>query len=438
MDASKQPQQNSQVYTTVGSIYNPSAAPLQPPIRRGRPVKWPPHNDLSTTKSSLSGLPFTSLARSPSNTATTGNLLHYSPLQQNSERAVSPITTASDSFAKMSFTGSLSTHDAVGSQEARELDDDEDDADEVAETLKSMSVKTLTNLASYPNPQQKDAQKVLSRARPTANSLATLRGARSDPVSLSSLLQSDGANEYPTRPITRPMFDTILSKGPGAPQPLTAGPPRPSQVQVIGQRTNLEPTFYSTSTTTGTAWQCSIFSNAGSISIKAVLKESERRKITDTLTAEEAAKYYPKALPSDFDYLTKGLASNWHGDYPLDRFGQPKKGPMAPSPEDLEARSAKINELWYAGSDMMNKSIAQARRDKSRRDLERTIGIQSGPSQNGRTVYPKLMVEEANRIPASEHAVPLISMAYQTFLDHPNFTDNSKLPKLTPLPTYKW
>ncbi|KAK8005155.1 hypothetical protein PG990_011192 [Apiospora arundinis] len=458
MDASKQPQQNPQVYTTVGSIYNPSAAPLQPPIRRGRPVKWPPHNDLSTTKSSLSGLPFTSLARSPSNTATTGNLLHYSPLQQNSERAVSPITTASDSFAKMSFTGSLSTHDAVGSQEARELDDDEDDADEVAETLKSMSVKTLTNLASYPNPQQKDAQKVLSRARPTANSLATLRGARSDPVSLSSLLQSDGANEYPTRPITRPMFDTILSKGPGAPQPLTAGPPGPRRFKSsANEQTSSQPftAHQQPQAQLGSApssqfadqrhsrpWNSGkttpLPQNAGSISIKAVLKESERRKITDTLTAEEAAKYYPKALPSDFDYLTKGLASNWHGDYPLDRFGQPKKGPMAPSPEDLEARSAKINELWYAGSDMMNKSIAQARRDKSRRDLERTIGIQSGPSQNGRTVYPKLMVEEANRIPASEHAVPLISMAYQTFLDHPNFTDNSKLPKLTPLPTYKW
>ncbi|KAK8099370.1 uncharacterized protein PG998_012611 [Apiospora kogelbergensis] len=425
MDLSKQPQQNPQVYTTVGSIYNPSAAPLQPPTRRGRTVKWPPHHDLAATKSSLSALSLASQTRSPSTTTATRNILHYSPLQQNSERAVSPLTStsdylgASDYFARMPVTGPLSTHDAVGDQGDGDPEDDEDDAGDVAETLKSMSVKTLTNLASYPNPQQKHAQKVLSRARPTANTLATLRGARSDPVSVAGLLQSDGASEYQTRPITRPMFDSILSKGPGAPQPLTAGPPGPrrfkssanelssgqampafQQPQVhLGNNTTSQVAEQRYSRPWASGRSTPFPQNFGVGSVKAVLKETERRRITDSLAAEQAA-------------------------------NETKKCSQMRSEEDIEARRAKAVESWYAGSHMMGKSVAEARLEKNRRDLERTIGIQSGPPQIGRTVYPKLTVEEANRIPASEHSIPLISMAYQTLLDHPNFTNGSKLPRL--------
>ncbi|KAK8070850.1 hypothetical protein PG997_011053 [Apiospora hydei] len=459
MDTSKQPQQNTQVYTTVGSIYNPSAAPLQPPTRRGRPVKWPPHNEL-TTKSSLSGLSLAHQTRSPSNAATAGNLLHYSPLQQNSERAVSPITSASDSFARMSFTGSLSAHEPAESHVSREQDDDEDDAGEAAEKLKVMSVKTLTNLASYPNPMQKQAQKVLSRARPTANTLVPLRGARSDPVSVAGLLQSDGTSEYPSKSMTRPMFDSILSNGPGAPQPLTAGPPGPRrfrssandqssgqvasayqqpQAQVGGIVTSQvashrrsKPWGNDKSTPpprNDTAVSVKSVLNAGA-SVKAALKETERRKITDTLTAVEAAKYYPHSLPSDFDYSTKGIAPEWQHGYPLNRFGQPKTR--------SETHRAKIHEIWYAGSDMMSKTVTEARLEKNRKDLERTIGIQSESLRKDRTNYSKITVDEANRLPASEHSVPLISMAYQTLLNHPEFNKNSKLPRFPAFPTYKW
>ena len=350
----------------------------------------------------------------------------------------------------MPVTGPLSTHDAVGDQGDGDPEDDEDDAGDVAETLKSMSVKTLTNLASYPNPQQKHAQKVLSRARPTANTLATLRGARSDPVSVAGLLQSDGASEYQTRPITRPMFDSILSKGPGAPQPLTAGPPGPrrfkssanelssgqampafQQPQVhLGNNTTSQVAEQRYSRPWASGRSTPFPQNFGVGSVKAVLKETERRRITDSLAAEQAAKYFPKGLPSDFDYLTRGVSPYWQEDYPLNRFSETKKCSQMRSEEDIEARRAKAVESWYAGSHMMGKSVAEARLEKNRRDLERTIGIQSGPPQIGRTVYPKLTVEEANRIPASEHSIPLISMAYQTLLDHPNFTNGSKLPRL--------
>ncbi|KAK8073874.1 Coatomer subunit [Apiospora phragmitis] len=427
MDTSKQPHQDAHVYTTVGSIYNPSAAPLQPPTRRGRPVKWPPYNELANTKSSLSGLSLAHQTRSPSNTAPASNLLHYSPLQQNSERAISPMTSASDTFARMSVTGSHGS---------RELEDDEDDAGEGAEKLKVMSVKTLTNLASYPNPMQRQAQKVLSRARPTANTLATLRGARSDPVSVAGLLQSDGTSEYSYKPITRPTFDSILSKGPGAPQPLTAGPPGPRRFKSSAN----EQTSDCRSSTLEPLGQRQLYPvprNDVAVSVKAAIKETERRKITDTLTAQEAAKYYIHNLPSDFDYLTKAIAPDWQNDSLLNRFGQSKRRSKIRSPEEIEAHRAKIDEIWYAGSDMMSKSVTEARLEKNRKDLERTIGIQSGPFKKGRTYYPKLKIEEANRIPASEHSVPLISMAYQTLLNHPEFNKNSKLPRFPDFPTYK-
>ncbi|KAK8102887.1 hypothetical protein PG984_016033 [Apiospora sp. TS-2023a] len=458
MDTSKQSQQNPQVYTTVGSIYNPSAAPLQPPTRRGRPVKWPPHNELTTTRSSLSGLSLAHRARSPYNTATTRNLLHYSPLQQNSERAVSPITSASDSFVRMSFTGSQSAQDPADSHGNRELEDGEDDSGEAAEKLKGMSVKTLTNLASYPNPMQKQAQKFLSRARPTANTLATLRGARSDPVSVAGLLQSDGTSEYPHKPITRPMFDSILGKGPGAPQPLTAGPPGPrrfkslaseqSSVQVASAYQQPQPQLESITASRVAARQTSrpwghnnstlAPREAAADSVKAVIKEAERRKIIDTLNSKQAAKYYPQGLPQDFDYTISGSAPRWQKEYPLNRFGLPKRHSIERTPEEEKARKAKSNELWYAGSDMMGKSVAEAGLEKNRRDLERTIGIRSEPHQKGRTEYRKLTVDEANPIPASEHSVPLISMLYQTLLNHPEFNKDSKLPKFPEFPAYQW
>lgn len=458
MDASKQLQQNPQVYTTVGSIYNPSAAPLQPPTRRGRPVKWPPHNELTTTKSSLSGLSLAHQARSPSNTATTPNLLHYSPLQQNSERAVSPITGASDSLARMSFTGSQSAQDPADSHGNKELEDGEDDSGEAAEKLKGMSVKTLTNLASYPNPMQKQAQKFLSRARPTANTLATLRGARSDPVSVAGLLQSDGTSEYQTKPITRPMFDSILAKGPGAPQPLTAGPPGPRRFkpsaneqfsgQVISAYQQPQAQLESITASKVAAQQIPRPwghdnstpppREAAADSVKAVIKETERRKVTDTLTSKQAAKYYLQGLPQDFDYTISGSAPGWQNEYPLNRFGLPKRHTMERTPEEDKARRARVVELWYAGSDMMGKSVAEAGLEKNRRDLERTIGIPSEPHQKGKKEYHKLTVEEANRIPASEHSAPLISMLYQTLLNHPEFNKNSKLPKFPESPTYKW
>ncbi|RYP53220.1 hypothetical protein DL768_001724 [Monosporascus sp. mg162] len=297
----EQQQQPTQIYTTVGSVYNPQAAqPLQPPARRGRTIKWPPtphsesiHSHL--TKSTLNALPYRNnishISQPPPTTL--NSFHHYSPLRQNFDRAVSPcgspaphhlLSQDSDIHSRtgmalpnMSRGNSPGATTAVGSDKHDDTNiySDYDEDVEGVEHLKQMSVKTLTNLASYLNPMQKAAQKLLSRARPIATAtpiyaqarqsplyhqpsgimgeqrslpLSSLRHTRSDPVAATSLqperFDDNGYRNRSFRP--PPGFAAPLQKntigpgfqarrpptpsaslfqGAGVPQPLTAGPP---------------------------------------------------------------------------------------------------------------------------------------------------------------------------------------------------------------------
>lgn len=105
------------------------------------------------------------------------------------------------------------------------------------------SVKTLTNLASYPNPNQRMAQRCLDRARETFKAAAENRRSvspsSSQPdlngigcASASSYFSNSGreSSEYYSRiprnaRMNSSTRSSVLSSGPGAPQPLTAGPP---------------------------------------------------------------------------------------------------------------------------------------------------------------------------------------------------------------------
>lgn len=289
-------------YTTAGTVYNPQTAPaLQPPARRGRASRWPPAipADLSAFNSSVLG-PFPRTRyHSPPTTAST--LRHYSPLQQNQDRAIdprlsadhhrpatslsSPKRSASGNSSNMSislsnlsrellaegvrksifcndcgeqfqtvalaeFHTSLSGHDNFSETSEDNshpdggtvLQDKETKEEEDLTQFNNYSVKTLTNLASYPNPNQKMAQRCLDRARETFKAAAdNLRSAspnRSRPgfsgadASFSSYLSGTGceSSEYYSRvPRNAHMNSStrasVLSSGPGAPQPLTAGPP---------------------------------------------------------------------------------------------------------------------------------------------------------------------------------------------------------------------
>lgn len=250
-------------YTTAGTIYNPnSTQPLQPPARRGRSLKWTSsvlHPDLALLpKSLLSNLPL-----GPYGTTRVSPAPKYSPLQQNYDRAVSPAvpdikaeetprSVVSDMFSPNQEASSFS---AIGHGILPE--DSSDSEDEHSEAsmkpLMNMTVKSLQNLASYPNPNQRMAQKAILRsvkstlaASDSQNSsitrldfLATRTPEPFNPANTRFDGVQDGnngilfTNQKQLRASLQPSITdgshdvhgryTTMSSG--VPQPLTAGPP---------------------------------------------------------------------------------------------------------------------------------------------------------------------------------------------------------------------
>ncbi|VUC33160.1 unnamed protein product [Clonostachys rosea] len=286
---SKQP-----TYTTAGTIYNPNTSqPLQPPTRRGRSFKWAQNTGTDLfPKSILNSLPL----KTPGCPAPT--FQQYSPLQQNYDRAISPLVEPNSPLAKMPYqrlplqasnyngtTQKRSEQDEENLGDENKKEDSDSDSEFGMDPLMGMTVKSLHNLASYPNPNQKRAQKALlrgmkqptggasDRAHPVAPSNVVrpigspakrkisqrdLLGAvqleyrvqpttpvdtEQDPVTLSEDEVSSGslgASSLTSREGYRtgvPTFSTRVL-GTGAPRPLTAGPP--------GQRQYRPSTFEST------------------------------------------------------------------------------------------------------------------------------------------------------------------------------------------------
>lgn len=211
-------------YTTAGTIYKPSSSqPLQPPTRRGRSSKWPLgglQSDLALLpKSVLAGLPL----KAPLGRPVTA-LQHYTPLQQNYDRATSPFGDYDHVLAKMPpktpsmragntpGPSSLPSLDAsqikfvIDGQESNSEDEsteDDDSKDLNTDPLMSMTVKSLQNLASYPNPNQKKAQKALlrsSRSRPVNFGYPALNSVSSSPPSFSRFSPPAGPSDAGSRP----------------------------------------------------------------------------------------------------------------------------------------------------------------------------------------------------------------------------------------------
>ncbi|KAM0322728.1 hypothetical protein ACHAQA_009319 [Verticillium albo-atrum] len=188
-------------YTTAGTIYNPdSVQPMQAPTRRSRSQRWgmptAPAAELSfLPKSIIACLPMIS-GRS-SNTAPVSSssvVPHYSPLQQNYDRAVNPVTPANspESPAAAGMGGTLRMRpgnvpanqpseapkfgvDDIKPFETAEMHHDSSDEDMSEDPISRLTVKSLHSLASYPNPNQHKARKAL-RARPGARSVASNGG----------------------------------------------------------------------------------------------------------------------------------------------------------------------------------------------------------------------------------------------------------------------
>lgn len=472
---SQESHSGQQQYTTVGSVWQPQSVPIQPPLRRGRALK--------------SSLP-EPYAVEPYSTNQ-----YYSPLQQNFDRAISPRLLDRNPQSNIEWEGMHYTKPGDPGYRRSNGDDhmnmNVEIGDQVNSQLYRMSTQGLTNLASYPNPMQKEAQKILTKAKQHPLSMQHqlsdsanehrvtvpppgigYRTSRSDPVAAENLLHSDRGDGYslPSQPLQplrpnylnttaiasreRDGYPSILSKGPGAPQPLTAGPP--------GQR-QYQPSTFTPSTSSSQKGpekmhesgsfdenpqrfpqlyypplpsmihsqsrpqsQRSVLQlgprepvtsnqsedvSSGQSSLITPTNDDEYPKIIDTITLREARRFYPNAFPTDFNYRPQPP-----GNWVEERYQEieKEKGTWAyqKTPEFQATRKANLDRDFKAGDRMIHTPFQVAVMNKKNRE-------ETGENdEKGKETRPFITLKDTEHVPEYIDAKPLLSVLYQSIINH--------------------
>ncbi|KAK0733703.1 hypothetical protein B0T26DRAFT_33053 [Lasiosphaeria miniovina] len=470
-------------YTTVGSIYNPHATtPLQPPTRRPRSRRYPgaiqsPSGEpvFGFPNSLLSALPVAD--RAPSSPAQANQLPQYSPLQQNYDRAVSPVTEQKIALlagrgmsAPSIRSGNLPPPPSYGlgislveRQESTVVSNGDSAHTEDSFPPMRITVKGLNSLASYPNPAQKAAQQALAKATRTGNSGIS----RSEANSSISYLTS----EFGGRGRVAGTFGSTISSA-GIPQPLTAGPPgqrqfRPSALEGSVKALYFDqdtPSDFSTSFDPGykqNSASNAVFSNTFNhlstgghgelvrgtdqsvvmthqtgfhsshvahltVNTKPLSTSSihpdavDSKNTSDTLPFEKAQAYYPQGFPLDYTRHYTPVDEFWHENPPaqVTRIYQQ-------STESTSERKDRINRNFYAGTEGLVKDMEGVMHDHDRRFLDNKVGVIGQGRErfrtmgsNGKVQPPFLTVAESNSIEDRAHAEPLLNMAFATLLTY--------------------
>ncbi|KAI0532183.1 hypothetical protein GGR58DRAFT_523431 [Xylaria digitata] len=412
-------------YTTVGSVYNPQPQPLQPPIRRGRTVK-----SLFPYKSELPAGP---------------PQLQYTPLQQNSDRAVSPARLDSDSLGStipinrqerqvlqrfgvavpniqpqaQNIAGSLQSPRSTMfvNTSAANSDNGSEGAD--TKPISGMNFNSLTNLASYRNPMQQAARKVLASHRPspvpsTSVQIPDWQSTHYSNSEAGPLLPLSGASMYiSAQPRVR-----------GAPAPLTAGPPgvRQHRSTTIEQETlqrardfddeNPMMNPYHTRLPFGQHISAPSFEGESSSSAPAVettregfededdedndyLYLHDNAVIVDTISADEALVFYPDGLPLNFNPQTQRISRNWESE---------RLAELEYSEEFWAERRQRINNHYFSGVNTFNKPFGIAVLEHNQRSVAHIVGrpFIEPPTNEGRVVNRHLEVRDASLMPTSQ------------------------------------
>ena len=464
-----QPPPPQPIYTTAGTIYKPnSSQPLQPPTRRGRSLKWPfgtPHSELALLpKSVLAGLPI----KAPVWHALTPT--RYTPLQQNYDRAVSPLGEQGQVMVKLPAGKappcSTSIEDASFSTdvdrrgqttdnleqgivdadvkpneneddyvfEKGEEEDDDDEDEDAPKSLTKMAVKSIQNLASYDNPMQKKARKLLQRgvlplsngcmppaAIPRLISPSTFRNDRNSPGHLESdalqrstpfprpALSNTAINprkqrdslgrpcaKTPEGCATEPLYandqfraNTGLSfRRP--PLPLTAGPP--------GQRQYRPSTFESTFKalnvrSPGSTNREGDFSHDALIIANQTLAQAGIRDVV--LTTEELRSLAMPPNPQHAVETRLTATVSRGGGMPA---GLALQNDMIAAAEKAKHQE-RINKYWYSGVNFSNNALAKAQNNgETASEYNRSFGAL------GRDVRPCLTSPQPQLQPADEVA----------------------------------
>ncbi|KAI0971985.1 hypothetical protein F4678DRAFT_460814 [Xylaria arbuscula] len=474
-------------YTTVGSVYNPQPQPLQPPVRRGRTVK--------------------SLFPYKSDSPAGPSQIQYTPLQQNSDRAVSPARLEPDPLPSnasiirqgkqvlpnfgmavpnvhqpLSMLGSLpslnpdsvdaaryighrvaSSTDAFVDHSAADnstmfavtnagSDNGSDTAD--TKSMSAMNFNSLTNLASYPNPNQRAAQKLLASHRPNRTPApgSQVSDSQSNPYNFESETLMPSSET--------PICEAALSRACGAPAPLTAGPPGVRQLRpaTFEQETLQRPREFDDENPMMNPYK--MYAPLGqhfgdpsfegeSLSSAPVMEPTEeecdededddndfyRSKktdwVVDTLSAYDAAIFYPTGLPSNFNPHTEPISPQWVSER-LEKLDREAELHSGRSRDVLQAeRRLHVNNDFYSGVNTFNKTLDQVVLEHKRRSLDHIVGREFQAPQNneGKVIHRPFRVRDVSSTPTSNLAEPLLSMAFQTLINRPEISPYIKLPR---------
>ncbi|KAF6810046.1 hypothetical protein CSOJ01_06569 [Colletotrichum sojae] len=547
-----------QTYTTAGTIYNPNnAPPLQPPVRRSRGAfKWSltggPTPELSLLpKAALAALPLR--GQNIESNAPSSPFPKYSPLQQNYDRAVGPAMDHSRQSSKnlldtdnmsASFISSVnigsimrtpsdaaSTNASIADKHVdADSSDDDDDETSGENALKNLNVKSLHNLASYPNPNQKAAQKALSRTRPGVVGLSvgaigsqystpspgSFAGEKQDnrngvtpspglvqpymfehtsvpaqtevkpprdPAALWRAGNGAGANMTAPTPFSSNVnggqrnnpaggYKSTLATGPGAPRPLTAGPPGQRQYRATAFDSTLKAPLNgpnadvlrddsmddfssgfhamnlnvayddrSDSTNQNTSQGMLISPCATPIDLVASLPmlvssstvdrglddyfealfDTRRRSVpvVDYEKPESVEEYYPRGLPAFGTYQQQ--EGDWQEQYRRGPRPAWKPGTCWMTDEELKRRNDRITRQFYATSSELGRSMTDVLRDAENRDFNRRVcGIigEGRPKPKEPVEYPPIPIEAINRMTEAKAAEPLVTMAFSALFNH--------------------
>jgi hypothetical protein len=386
-----------------------------------------------------------------------------------------------------------------GDDEA-ETGDEDDDSDFNMNPLLNMTVKSLNNLASYPNPNQRRAQKALyGRIKPTVpgHGLANRASAPSSPPpprihspvfskeghvvkpmlptaqSDSSLLRQDNlaveperdghfladkkAGFWPARE-TRggfPSMPTSQTPGPGAPRPLTAGPPGQRQYRPSTFESTFRALHNNTTVQTPSTDDEDAVMIARQTMLQAGIDDVDLAEDTflsplgihmpsspAPFTSQSFGRASNSMINSRLSFLTEGMSnaettSGLFGsqvpeaqsiptvDYynsqvydgakyrpSLQTSGHFQPGTDRLSEAALKARNQRIDRFWYEGTDLLGKSHEEVLTEAHQRKMAQKLGaIGDGRPQKPRDQYKPIIIEDANRMSVAEHAQPLLNMA---------------------------
>ncbi|KAI6365448.1 hypothetical protein MCOR25_005376 [Pyricularia grisea] len=420
---------------------------------------------------------------------------------------------------RLSAINTTDTSRAISQNSSKEeSEDSECMVDAAADALAArLNFKSLTSLASYDNPSQQIAKRALARGRsslkhpelpmhgtantslqsqsfreqerqkPTSLSQSCLSATQADrqfagftnnpkalwPVSESFLnqnLSQLSLNRGPKALVSAidTAYPSALSTGPGAPLPLTAGPPglrqyRPSSFEVnapaASSVSKLPSRIYDTENGRRKRNKSPHWTLRGAqqdLNSGSYMNESS---LTDQLDSEPATadrlepansdfglpdipartslasslvyetespskigQYYPDQLPPDYTPSKKSdfQTSDWEAECMARR-----RCPGRRTAEQLARHQRKVDESWYAGISRIHQTMDDAIAQMQTRQLLHTIGRPEHAdvfSMSGSTLdHPKgreLSLQDVINTDRWRHAAPLLNMAFSTLLSY--------------------